>query len=1155
MMDSSERSSWLDQPVLRSGTTIRLQTVLIALILIVTVFSRFYILGERVMSHDEVNHVVPSYSLYEGNGYVHDPVTHGPMQFHLLALSYFLFGDNDFTSRIPSALFSIATVACVLFLFPRYLGRVGALLAGLFFMISPYMLFYGRYTRNESFVALFGVLTIYAVLRYLEKGEHKMLYLLTAVTALHYCTKETSFIYSAILLVFLALVFLNDLVRYRWPDTRRLSLFVILMALALTFVALAIGVGAYNAGAVKMGREVTAGLKILDVAAVLAALGAGVFGLVVLVKSLGWRAIRALRSFDLLVLSITLILPQLTAFPVKMIGSLTGAGWNPLDYSDIGILRTALVLGVMVLIAAAVGMWWNWKTWLGNAALFYAIFTVLYTTFFTNGNGFFTGIVGSLGYWLSQQGEFRGSQPWYYYALLQVPMYEYLAALGTLLAVYFGIRWRKFSNLPGESPACAPDVAGGELMELADLPEPDPEANLFALFNSPAPQVEEGDVPAPAAESPRAPAAPRPLPVLMMLVFWGLMSLLAYSLAGEKMPWLTVHITLPLLLAAGWGLGWVVDTTPWKDLLNRKGLLTVILLPIFLAALAAMIGALVGSNPPFQGRTLEQLNATSGFLFAVILFAGCGAGLIHLLAAWTTTNILRLVTLGVFAALALLTGQKAYTASFINYDNAKEFLVYAHAASGPKQILEQVEEISQRLTRGRDLVVAYDGDANYPFWWYLRHYPNKRWFTEVSRDLADAQVIVVGEGNYGKIEPVVRQDFLSYEYMRLWWPMQDYTDLTWARIWEAVKNPQMRSALWQIWLKRDYTDYAALTGSGTLTLENWQPSQRERLYIRRDVAAQMWDLGTAVPVEPVVDLYAEKAVTLTADAVIGGSGMAPGLNAPHGMALAADGTLYVADSRNHRILHLDASGAILHTWGAFADLAQGAAPGGTFNEPWGLALGPDGSVYVTDTWNHRVQKFTPAGDFITMWGYFGQAEKPEAFWGPRGIAVDAAGNVYVTDTGNKRVVIFDANGVYVNQFGSAGLEAGQFDEPVGLAVDAAGRVYVADTWNRRVQVFELDKVNLDYRPVASWDVSAWYGSSLENKPFLALDGAGNVFITDPEGFRVIQFTAGGEVLRTWGEPGAAPAGFGLASAVLVDDQGRVWVSDAANNTLQRFTLP
>ena len=81
--------------------------------------------------------------------------------------------------------------------------------------------------------------------------------------------------------------------------------------------------------------------------------------------------------------------------------------------------------------------------------------------------------------------------------------------------------------------------------------------------------------------------------------------------------------------------------------------------------------------------------------------------------------------------------------------------------------------------------------------------------------------------------------------------------------------------------------------------------------------------------------------------------------------------------------------------------------GGTFNQPWGIGLGPDGSVYVADTWNHRVQKFNAQGEFLSMWGYFGQGEQPEAFWGPRDVAVDSKGRVFITDTGNKRVVVFD----------------------------------------------------------------------------------------------------------------------------------------------------
>ncbi|HHY88981.1 MAG TPA: hypothetical protein GYA06_08695, partial [Chloroflexi bacterium] len=159
-------TSWIDRPLTEAAPRISLYTLAVVVILLLTAVSRFYHVDLRVMAHDEVNHVVPAYELYQGNGYRHDPITHGPFQFHALALSYFLLGDSDFSARVPAVLFSIATVAAVLLLYPRYLGRSGALVAGVLFMISPFMLFYGRYVRNEAFVAFYGVVMLYSVLRY-----------------------------------------------------------------------------------------------------------------------------------------------------------------------------------------------------------------------------------------------------------------------------------------------------------------------------------------------------------------------------------------------------------------------------------------------------------------------------------------------------------------------------------------------------------------------------------------------------------------------------------------------------------------------------------------------------------------------------------------------------------------------------------------------------------------------------------------------------------------------------------------------------------------------------------------------------------------------------------------------------------------------------
>ena len=194
--------------------------ILIAIILILTIITRLYNLDARVMSHDEVNHVVPSFDLYSGRGYHQDPITHGPLQFHLVALCYFLFGDNDFTSRLPHALFSIATVAFVLIAYRRYLGKAGSLAAGLFFAISPYMMFYGRYTRNEAICAFLSVATIYYLLRYLEDGKLSHLFGVVITLALNFTAKETAFIFTAQILIFLLIIAIRDIFKMDWTEEK-----------------------------------------------------------------------------------------------------------------------------------------------------------------------------------------------------------------------------------------------------------------------------------------------------------------------------------------------------------------------------------------------------------------------------------------------------------------------------------------------------------------------------------------------------------------------------------------------------------------------------------------------------------------------------------------------------------------------------------------------------------------------------------------------------------------------------------------------------------------------------------------------------------------------------------------------------------------------
>ncbi|MEA3326584.1 MAG: TIGR03663 family protein [Chloroflexota bacterium] len=1142
-------NTWLDRPLFPFWPRFTVYHTIVILILVTAVSSRFIMLGERVMSHDEVNHVVPAYTFYQGGGYRYDPVTHGPLQFHLITLSYTLFGDSDFSARFPDALFGIAVVTFAIFAYKDYLGRVGALVAGFLFTISPFISFYSRYTRNEIYIVFWGMILIWGILRYLEHGRKRTLILITIITALHFTDKATSYIFTAELLIFLAVIFVARIITKPWQTKQLRMIFSIVVALTLMISMALFGVS-YNALTNAPDTQGDEGVGVMfSELATSTRLMIGIFGLIFLIslvaaiyfliKGIGWHGLRDERSFDLLILQGTIVLPLLAALPMDILG------FNPLDYSTNGIITSILFILPLFIIALLIGIWWNWKVWALNIGIFWAIFTVFYTTLFTQGSGFAMGLMGALGYWMAQQGVTRGTQPLYYYALVQIPMYEFLPAFGTILAALMG--------LPGIGRLIIRSNTLSSEDELDEVPEQgEPASEDIEVDEEEEEQVKivrimdnEGEV--------------RKPPVLALLLYWSLMSLIAFSFAGERMPWLTTHIAMPMILTSGWSFGRLLESFNWSNFKRQRGWLILIVGCLFILATTSTFGTLLGATPPFQGKEMAQLETTSTFLLAFVSMAASGVGLFFLLRNWKIKQIGKMMLILFITILSIITIRTAYRANFILYDTAKEFLVYAHAARDPKDALEQIEEISHRLTGGKDIIVAYDNDMLYPYWWYFRDYPNKRWYSEnPTRDLRDAPIILVGSGNYGLIEPVVGNDYIKYDYHRLWWPSQAYYNLTFQRAWNALSNPDMRAALWEIWFNRNYEPYATLANVNTLTIENWQPSDSFQMYIRKDVVSQIWEYGSApVALEPSVDPYEENTINVEADLILNGGDQFQ-MHAPREIAFAPDGSFYIADSLNHRILHLDSQGSLLHTWGEYgaSDFNNNImAVEGTFNEPWGVAVGPDGSVYVTDTWNSRIQKFSSDGEFLTMWGQFGAAETRYHFWGPRGIAVDQDGRVFVTDTGNKRVAIFDNDGNDLAAFGGAGLGIGQFDEPVGISVDDRGRLYIADTWNKRIQIMIPEGDALNYPTHITWDVDAWYGDSLDNKPFLAVDSDYNSYIADPIMGRVLVFDQQGNFLLTWGGYGSGPNEIGIVSGLAVDDQGRVWVGDAQNNRLMRFTLP
>ncbi len=820
-MNNTNKISWLERPVHPALPAVTNEVALFAGIIFLAIITRFYNLDARVMSHDESLHTYFSWLLYRGQGYQHTPMMHGPWQFHWIALSYFLFGVSDFTARMPAALFSITTI-CVIWVWRRYLGKTGAIITALLMVVSPFMLFYGRYVREDVYTGLSGLLMLYAILRYLEGGSSRYLYLLSAALVIHFTDKETSFIYALQAFVFLAVYFIIQITRKPWEDNRGLFRGFII---ALVVASILLGAGAAiryvnRAPETLSGTETAAPANPSQTPSpITPASGGSLFstillalGAVTLLVAIGiyfflayvWRMLPKERAFDLMILIGTFVLPMTTAFPVDWLKSRLNVT-IPTDSASVNALNahSLMIIGAFVvaffLISILVGMLWN-RDWWKYAALFWGVYTILFTTFFTNAAGFFTGVVGSLGYWLVQQGVQRGSQPEYYYVLVQIPMYEFLPAIGTLVAIGLGLK-----KLIGQQPTIA-DASN----EAAIPPESDSESTEpnFGMFFG-------------------------------LIVWWVFSSILALTLAGERMPWLTYHMTWPMILATGWALGQIIDSVIPRLAIEKpqRIALAILILIVFVLASFNTLRSLYGATPPFQGSELVQLQATAAFIFPFITMILTGAllgylmkddlislGIVALIilaiitlgssiingasllmqtstpgldqasisSSWLkfgsalvaligsiiginylsrlqrTSTFVGLVVVTIFGLLFVQTARTSFRAAYINYDDATEYLVYAHGATGVKEVMSQVEEISERTAGGLNAIVAYDASApdtgvSWPFVWYLRDFTALRSFDQPTRSLRDAVAVIVDQKNFDKITPALGDEFYQFD--------------------------------------------------------------------------------------------------------------------------------------------------------------------------------------------------------------------------------------------------------------------------------------------------------------------------------------------------------------------------------------------------------
>jgi len=273
-----------------------------------------------------------------------------------------------------------------------------------------------------------------------------------------------------------------------------------------------------------------------------------------------------------------------------------------------------------------------------------------------------------------------------------------------------------------------------------------------------------------------------------------------------------------------------------------------------------------------------------------------------------------------------------------------------------------------------------------------------------------------------------------------------------------------------------------------------------------------------------------------------------GLAKPRGLAFAKDGSLIIVDSKNNRLEVRPAAG------GAAKHIGKGEAGSGKgeFHEPCGVAVDKDGNVFVADTFHSlapndglpwgRIEKFDPSYSFV------GEVKKSDQgapdFFGPRGVAVDPQGRVWMSDTGNGRILVFDNNLKFVKAIGVKGSKDLQFQEPFGLASDADGNVYVADRLNFRIQV-----IGPDFSLVRQFKVDGWEASQINQEPYVAVDSQRHfVWVSDPTKNKVHRYNLKGGDHKAFDKANDGPAAvaLNLPTGLALSADGTLYITDSGS---------
>ena len=393
-------------------------------------------------------------------------------------------------------------------------------------------------------------------------------------------------------------------------------------------------------------------------------------------------------------------------------------------------------------------------------------------------------------------------------------------------------------------------------------------------------------------------------------------------------------------------------------------------------------------------------------------------------------------------------------------------------------------------------------------------------------------------------------------------------------------------------ISRSNVSFATLTiseNSGLITISN-VPDTFGR---EATVSVTATDSSGASSVQSIVirgyiiSRFAQSASVYAGSGAFGrddGSTTTARFDTPRGLAYAADGRLFVADSVNDRIRVIDANGSTVSTYaGSFFGSDDGSTTTASFDNPRGLALAADGRLFVADDQNNLIRVIDANGSIVSTYAGTGLLSSDDGstttatFAAPTGLALAADGRLFVSDRGSHIIRVINANGSIVSTYAGTGgfsfvfdgsTTTATFNAPRGLALAADGRLFVADDQNRLIRVVDANgsTVSTYAGGIGSFNGGFVDGSTATarfNRPFDVLQAGKTLFVADGANQAVRVIDASGTVSTLLLENNLLGVNLGTPLGLAISTDGRrVFISHSRNqiivvntgNTVPTLTL-